>query len=218
MRLSNGFCVKSVTHESRDGIVPACTATSARSAAARRERSAFTVRSSALTFRKRAGTKSPRSPIRLRFQTRTSGFRSSFCAITNRSCCSLRVTLMKSALQTPGAVDSDVKEALESLVRTYRTLESGLYYESRPTNPIAAAIHGRVQDDIQKMREKVIEESGMQRLRDADFLGVLAFLQRMEIQQNNGRRLGRAFLDFLRAHFPQTGQDEPAEPQPLITS
>jgi len=128
------------------------------------------------------------------------------------------VTLMKSALQTPGAVDSDVKEALESLVRTYRTLESGLYYESRPTNPIAAAIHGRVQDDIQKMREKVIEESGMQRLRDADFLGVLAFLQRMEIQQNNGRRLGRAFLDFLRAHFPQTGEAEPAEPQPLITS
>jgi hypothetical protein len=128
------------------------------------------------------------------------------------------VTLMKSALQTPGAVDSDVKEALESLVRTYRTLESGLYYESRPTNPIAAAIHGRVQDDIQKMREKVIEESGMQRLRDADFLGVLAFLQRMEIQQNNGRRLGRAFLDFLRSHFPQTGEAEPAEPQPLITS
>jgi hypothetical protein len=128
------------------------------------------------------------------------------------------VTLMKSALQTPGAVDSDVKEALESLVRTYRTLESGLYYESRPTNPIAAAIHGRVQDDIQKMREKVIEESGMQRLRDADFLGVLAFLQRMEIQQNNGRRLGRAFLDFLRSHFPQTGEAEPAAPQPLITS
>jgi hypothetical protein len=128
------------------------------------------------------------------------------------------VTLMKSALQTPGAVDSDVKEALESLVRTYRTLESGLYYESRPTNPIAAAIHGRVQDDIQKMREKVIEESGMQRLRDADFLGVLAFMQRMEIQQNNGRRLGRAFLDFLRSHFPQTGEAEPAEPQPLITS
>jgi len=128
------------------------------------------------------------------------------------------VTLMKSALQTPGAVDSDVKEALESLVRTYRTLESGLYYESRPTNPIAAAIHGRVQDDIQKMREKVIEESGMQRLRDADFLGVLAFLQRMEIQQNNGRRLGRALLDFLRSHFPQTGEAEPAEPQPLITS
>ena len=128
------------------------------------------------------------------------------------------VTLMKSALQTPGAVDGDVKEALESLVRTYRTLESGLYYESRPTNPIAAAIHGRVQDDIQKFREKVIEESGMQRLRDADFLGVLAFLQRMEIQQNNGRRLGRAFLDFLRSHFPQTGEAEPAEPQPLITS
>ena len=38
------------------------------------------------------------------------------------------------------AIDNDVKEALDGLVRTYRTLGSGLYYESRPVNPIAAAM------------------------------------------------------------------------------
>ena len=30
------------------------------------------------------------------------------------------------------AVDGDLREALDSMVRTYRTLESGLIYESRP--------------------------------------------------------------------------------------
>ena len=39
-------------------------------------------------------------------------------------------------------------------------------------------------------------------MRDADLLGVLVFLQRLELQHNNGRRRGRAFFDFLRATFP----------------
>ena len=45
------------------------------------------------------------------------------------------------ALDTPGAVDYDVREALEALIRTYRTLESGVYYESVPANPLAANIY-----------------------------------------------------------------------------
>ena len=45
-------------------------------------------------------------------------------------------------------------------------------------------------------------------------LGVLAFLQRMEIQHNNGRRWGRAFVDFLRVHFPKV--DEPEAAAPLV--
>jgi hypothetical protein len=128
----------------------------------------------------------------------------------------MSVTLLKAAFATPGAVDNDVRDALDSLVRTYRTLESGLYYESRPTNPIAASIQVRVQDEVEKFRKEMAEQTGMNRLRDADFLGVLAFLQRMEIQQNNGRRLGRAFLDFLRSNFPETGAGGPVQPQPLI--
>jgi hypothetical protein len=126
------------------------------------------------------------------------------------------VTLLKASLDTSGAVDNDVKEALDALVRTYRTLESGLYYESRPSNPIAASIQGSVQEELQKLRQEIAEKSGMHQIRDADVLGVFAFLQRMEIQQNNGRRLGRAFLDFLRVHFPL--QDEPGPAQSLITT
>jgi hypothetical protein len=52
------------------------------------------------------------------------------------------------------------------------------------------------------LRERMAEESGMQRLRDADVLGTLVFLQRLEMRHNNGRRRGRAFFDFLRSYFP----------------
>jgi len=41
------------------------------------------------------------------------------------------------ALETSGAVDFDVREALAALIRTQRTLESGLYYETRPENMVA---------------------------------------------------------------------------------
>ena len=52
-------------------------------------------------------------------------------------------------------------------------------------------------------------------LRDADVLGVLVFLERLELQHNNGRRRGRAFLDFLRAYLPEPPA-EVAEQQPSL--
>jgi hypothetical protein len=41
----------------------------------------------------------------------------------------------------------------------------------------------------------------MTKTRDTDVLAVLAFLQRLEIDRNNGRKRGRAFIDFLRTQF-----------------
>jgi hypothetical protein len=113
-------------------------------------------------------------------------------------------SLARVALTTEGAVDRDVKEALDTLVRTYRTLQSGLVYEVRPENPIAARIHAGVQEALQNMSARLAEHS--QTIRDADALGILAFLQRLEIQHNNGRPKGRAFIDFLTAFFPPSPQ------------
>jgi hypothetical protein len=100
------------------------------------------------------------------------------------------------------AVDADSREALEALTRTYRTLESGLIYETRPQNPYAAAIQEELKNSVEELRKRVTEQSGMNTLRDADVLGALVFLQRLELQHDNGRRRGRAFFDFLRTAFP----------------
>lgn len=114
----------------------------------------------------------------------------------------LGAKLLEASLETAGAVDSDVQEALESLIRTYRTLESGLYYETRPNNLLSAGIHQKIQDAVQELR-KELSEKGSAPIRDAEIMGVLVFLERVGLHQRNGRPRGRAFIDYLRSYFPQ---------------
>lgn len=118
--------------------------------------------------------------------------------------------LFHAALQVPNVIDYDVREALDALIRTYRTLESGLYYDSRPANPLAAHIYSEVQKNLQAFREEATQRVGRS-IRDAEVLGVFTFLQRTELQENNGRKKGKAFLDLLRRQFPQ----DPVSP-PLV--
>ena len=44
----------------------------------------------------------------------------------------------------------------------------------------------------------------MTRTRDADLLGLLVFLERLELDRDNGRPRGRAFLDVLRGLQPES--------------
>lgn len=110
--------------------------------------------------------------------------------------------LFEATAQVPGAIDYDVREALEAMIKTYRTAQSGLVYESRPANPLAAAIQQILDQQLNAYREAMTQRAGMSVIRDASILGVLAFLQRMEMQQNNSRRRGRAFLHMLSGFAP----------------
>lgn len=123
--------------------------------------------------------------------------------------------LAHSATQIPGVVDFDVREALASLVRTYRTLESGLYYETLPANPLASSIHQAVRRRLEEVRRGLRERHGITPYRDADILGVLVYLQQLEYLTNNGRPRGRAFIDLLRSYAPQ-GEKPPGGPSSLI--
>lgn len=125
-------------------------------------------------------------------------------------------TLLRAALETPGVVDNDVREALDALIRTYRTLESGVYYETRPNNPLAGAVCAHMQQAVAEFRNSERQRNGMSRTRDVDVLGILVFLERMEIMNNNGRARGRAFIDVLRGSFGRSMAQPPAEGSPLI--
>jgi hypothetical protein len=118
--------------------------------------------------------------------------------------------LARAATETRGVIDNDVKDALEGLVRTYRTLESGLVYEARPDNPLAARVFSSVRERLAEIAAK-LEEHG-ESMRDADVLGIFAFLQRMEIQHNNGKPKGRAFIHFLSGFLPAVAGDGAAGP------
>jgi len=129
-----------------------------------------------------------------------------------------RAVLM-AGLGTAGAVDFDVREAIAALIRTQRTLESGLYYETVPENPVAAQLCRRIQESVVEFRRQETERLQMTRTRDTDVLGILIFLQRLEITRNNGRKRGRAFLDFLRGQLPvAAGQPAPAAAGSLIVT
>ena len=105
--------------------------------------------------------------------------------------------LLKAAVETPDAIDQDVQEALEALIRTCRTLDSGLIYQTRPQNPIAASIQARFQAGLDELRKSAAEQTGLHNIRDRDVLGVLVFWERMGLQWNNGRRRGRMFISAL---------------------
>jgi hypothetical protein len=110
---------------------------------------------------------------------------------------------LKRAIESGNAVDFDAREALDAEIRTYRTLQTGLIYETRPANPYAVAIQQKLREAVEELRKELAEQQGMHMLRDADVLGVLVFLQRLEMQYNNGRPRGRAFQDFLAGYLPE---------------
>jgi hypothetical protein len=134
----------------------------------------------------------------------------------------LALAIFEGAMKSPGATDWDVREALEALVKTYRTLQAGLYYETLPTNLFAATIAGHVQTKMTEIRQNEAEAGGGLTIRDATILGVVAFLQRLEYSHNNGRKRSRAFLDFLRGFYKGSGESgaeealEPDEPRIIL--
>lgn len=125
-------------------------------------------------------------------------------------------SLTRAALDTPGVVDADIREAFDALIRTYRTLESGVYYETRPQNPLAGAIYAALQNAVAELRKSEQQNHGVPQTRDRQVLGLLVFLQRVELDRNNGRKLGRAFIDFLRGFFRPAADREPAAPSLIV--
>jgi hypothetical protein len=115
------------------------------------------------------------------------------------------------------AIDNDVKQALDGLVRTYKTLDSGLYYDSRPANPIAAAIFDAVQQRVTELRQAE-NERGVHKILDSQVLTVLVFLQQMEYTFNNDRKRGRCFIDNLRTTMAGVPYGQEPDPSPLIVS
>ena len=112
--------------------------------------------------------------------------------------------LAEGAFEANHAYDSDVKEALEAMIRTYRTALPGLSYQALPDNDVAASILRRARGRIEAMAAP-----------DVEVLGVLVFLQRMALDNDNERVKSRRFMDVLRIHFPGK-KNESGGPQSII--
>jgi len=122
----------------------------------------------------------------------------------------------QAALATPGAVDLDVREALGALIRTYRTLESGIYYDTVPPNLVAANVYRMVQQAIAVYRQEEQQSLEASRTRDTDVLFMLVFLERLELTQNNGRSRSRAFIGGMDAIYGDASEAESSAASPII--
>jgi hypothetical protein len=116
--------------------------------------------------------------------------------------------LLQAAMRAAGAIDSDVLTALEALIQTQRTLESGLLYETRAENTIAAGIQRGFSASLEEYRKARSERDPLSAIRNSDLLTVLIFLHRLGQQNRNGRPRGRMFLDLLRHMSPEQAIEE----------
>jgi len=130
---------------------------------------------------------------------------------------SLGQRLAVAAVDTAGVVDSDVRAALDALIRTYRTLQSGVYYETRPENALANRLFAILQESIAEFRRTEQERTGLPKTRDTDVLGVLVFFERLAFERNNGRPRGRAFIDLMRSFYvPAPGAADAASSRLVV--
>ncbi|HLH04000.1 MAG TPA: hypothetical protein VKX25_14625 [Bryobacteraceae bacterium] len=118
--------------------------------------------------------------------------------------------LLQAAVRTSGAVDSDVLAALEALIQTYRTAESGLIYESRPDNLVALGVQRSFNTSLEEYQKMKSEREPLSAPRTSDILRTLVFLHRLGQQHRNDRPRGRMFLDLLRQMTPESVPDQTA--------
>jgi hypothetical protein len=117
-------------------------------------------------------------------------------------------SLVQAAIKTSGAIDTDVMQALEALIQTHRTRETGLVYETRPENVVAAAVQRAFSAALEEYEKVRQEREPLHPVRNADVLAILVFLHRIGQQNQNGRPRGRMFLDLLRQMTPDTRVEE----------
>ncbi len=128
----------------------------------------------------------------------------------------LAVAILDFQIQNRELTDASATSALEALAETYRTLESGIYYERPPAAPLDRALYGRIAEFVQDWRKQETERTGISSLKDSEIFRLLVFLLRVAKRETNGRPRSRAFLDFLHTHFPPAAGAEKEAPRIIV--
>lgn len=118
--------------------------------------------------------------------------------------------LLEASRRTEGAIDADAIAALEAMIQTHRTLESGLVYETRAENTVAARLQRTFSESLADYQKSSEQRPGGSPHRNREILAMLVFLYRMGVQSQNGRPRGRMYLDLLQQMVPERSVEERA--------
>ena len=109
----------------------------------------------------------------------------------------------------PGMTDADLLEAIGTLVLNYRAKAEGKPADAISDNPMAAAVCAGFTEKFEEFRKRLDEEVGEQgHIADDQALKLVLFFERLALNNNNGRKLGRFFIDFLATLFIPKASDK----------
>ena len=109
----------------------------------------------------------------------------------------LWTTIDQSRSEFPSLVDADVREVLNRLTRTFRTLESGLHYDHVPDTFTQKALYGSLKSLLDKPRKP--EDLSTSTPKTADVLDCLQLILEMAHRSDPSRPRSRDFLDWIAA-------------------
>jgi hypothetical protein len=116
----------------------------------------------------------------------------------------LTFALFKAAVGDRSLNDRDLIAALSAMSSSYeRLMTSGLHYEQPLTSMAQRSVATQVEMMVKQYREAEQKQLGYSNLRDTYVLRALVFLVRLAHARTSGRPKSRAFIDFLRAQFPE---------------
>jgi hypothetical protein len=122
----------------------------------------------------------------------------------------------KFASNQPATADPDVLASLSALAGTYKTLQSGLFYEKVPEIPVQRDLYRALSQFLNELKQKAAESGNSAALKDAAIFHVIIFLYRMGLLRSNGRPRSRRFIEFLRGQFPQAEELKREQPRIIV--
>lgn len=117
----------------------------------------------------------------------------------------LWTTIHESRSQSPDLVDADVREVLERLLRTYQTLEGGIYYDHVPDTLTQKALYGSLKSLLDKRRNP--EDLSASTPKTGDVLDCLKMSLEMANLSDSSRPKSREFLDRLSGMVSRSTED-----------
>jgi hypothetical protein len=109
----------------------------------------------------------------------------------------------KFCISHPAATDTDVLAAIQALAETFKTLQTGIYYEKQPDGQLRRDLYAALAAFIGDVKKQQAEQTGYSALKDSEIFFLLVFLYRMGLLRTNGRPRSRRYIEFLRSQFPQ---------------
>ncbi len=135
---------------------------------------------------------------------------SSFVAAHEKLLLAISYAVCLYARDERSMVDSDALASLQALAETYKTLDTGIYYEKPPEFRLQRELYDRLKATIEEYKKSATQQMSAEGVRDGEVRDALIFLTQLGATRTNGRLKGRAYLDFLRTQFKSEELSKPA--------